>query len=47
MERQVEWVSYQGQKMIVKRRFIYKGMAKIELFNPKTDQMFVVDAERL
>lgn len=42
-----EWTTYKGVRMIVKRRFIHKGIAKVELFNPANGSMFVVNASEL
>jgi hypothetical protein len=47
MDKVIEYVTYQGVRMIVKRRFTYKGIAKVELFNPANGSMFVVDAASL
>jgi len=47
MEAQIEYVTFQGVKMIVKRRFTYKGIDKVELLNPANGSMFVVDAASL
>ena len=42
-----EWTTYKGVRMIVKRRFTYKGIAKVELYNPFTEQMFVVNENEI
>jgi len=47
METNPEYVTYNGVRMIVKRRFIHKGIAKVELFNPANGSQFVVDAAKL
>lgn len=38
-----EYVKYNGIKMIVKRRFVYKGVNKIEVINPINNSQFVIN----
>ena len=43
MKQGEEYVNYMGIRMIVKRRFEHKTVRKIELFNPKNNNQFVID----
>ncbi len=38
-----EYVMYNGIKMIVIRRFVYKDMKKIEVINPINNSQFVIN----
>mgnify|MGYP000107780651 CR=1 FL=1 len=39
----IEYVMYNGVKMIVKRRFVYKQLKKIEVINPNNNSQFVIN----
>lgn len=38
-----EYVKYNDINMIVKRRFVHKGVKKIEVLNPKNNSQFVIN----
>jgi len=40
-----EYVMYNGIKMIVKRRFVYKEVKKIEVINPINNSQFVINED--
>jgi hypothetical protein len=40
-----EYLLYFGVRVIVKRRFIYKGVNKIEVFNPINNSQFVINED--
>ena len=42
-----EYVKYFGVRMIVKRRFDVDGVAKIELFNPRNNKIFILNESEL
>lgn len=40
-----EYVMYNGIKMLVKRRFVFKDMKKIEVINPINNSQFVINED--
>lgn len=47
MTKPTEYIIYFGVRMIVKRRFEYKGEKKVEVLNPKSNNQFVINESEL
>ena len=47
MEKNKEYIIYQGVEMIVNKRFEVRTVKKVELINPKNGVQFVVNAYEL
>lgn len=41
------YITYYGVRMIVKRRFEFKGESKLEVMNPKNNSQFVISESDL
>lgn len=47
INKSTEYIIYFGIRMIVKRRFEYKGVKKIEVLNPKSNNQFVINESEI